>query len=249
MLTKQLQQLGLTDGEAKVYEALVALGSTKVGPIVKRSGVAYSNVYDVLNRLQEKGLVTHITREKTKFFDAVPPHRLHEYLEQREKEVVDSKRLLAEILPALTSLQHGKASLLDAEVFVGTSGLRTAYDVLFTGLSRGDEALYFYQHDESYTEFAFAFYQTVWPKMRRAGLRLRGIGTQMYKKTALAKRTPSFLQERYVSFPVPGTIDIAKDKVLIIAWSDKPVAILIRSDQVARNFRVYFEAVWKMAKR
>ena len=56
----------LTEGEAKVYEALLFLGSSTVGPIVTRSKVSYSNIYEVCDRLTAKGLVSHIVKEKTK---------------------------------------------------------------------------------------------------------------------------------------------------------------------------------------
>ena len=59
-----LLKIGLTEGEAKVYIALTELGSSTVGPIVKKAKVAYSNVYDILNRLIEKGIVSFITKNK-----------------------------------------------------------------------------------------------------------------------------------------------------------------------------------------
>ena len=45
-----LLKIGLTEGEAKVYLALSELGSSTVGPIVKKSRVAYSNIYDILQQ-------------------------------------------------------------------------------------------------------------------------------------------------------------------------------------------------------
>ena len=165
MLTEQLQKLGLTEGEAKVYEALITVGSSKVGPVVKRSGVAYSNVYDVLARLQEKGLVTFITREKTKIFTAAPPNRITDYLQERKAEIEESEKLLKNILPALTALETKDGERVDAEVFTGTKGLRTAYDLLYADCVRGSEAIYFYAHDERYAQYAYAFYSKEWMRI------------------------------------------------------------------------------------
>lgn len=54
---------------------------------------------------------------------------------------------------------------------------------------------------------------------------------------------------RYVAFPLPGNIDIFKNKVLIATWrGDKPLGILIHSQEIADNFRNYFSEVWKTAK-
>ena len=48
MLKEDLNKLGLTNGEARVYLSLLKLGSAKVGEIVKDSTISYSKVYDVL---------------------------------------------------------------------------------------------------------------------------------------------------------------------------------------------------------
>ena len=71
-----LLKIGLTEGETKVYLALSKLGSSTVGPIVKESKVAYSNIYDILNRLIEKGIVSFIIKQKTKYFQAASPSNL-----------------------------------------------------------------------------------------------------------------------------------------------------------------------------
>ena len=47
----ELKKLGLTEGEASVYLALLKLNSSTVGAIVKDSGVSYSKIYEVLGRL------------------------------------------------------------------------------------------------------------------------------------------------------------------------------------------------------
>jgi sugar-specific transcriptional regulator TrmB len=41
-MLSELIQLGLTNGEARVYLSLLKLGSSKVGSIVKDSRVSYS---------------------------------------------------------------------------------------------------------------------------------------------------------------------------------------------------------------
>jgi sugar-specific transcriptional regulator TrmB len=59
-MIQELTQLGLTDGEARVYLSLLKIGLSKVGPIVRDSHVSYSKIYDVLERLGMKGLVSHV---------------------------------------------------------------------------------------------------------------------------------------------------------------------------------------------
>ena len=65
-----LKDIGLTDGEIKVYSALLGIGESTTGPIVDNSRVSVSKVYNILNRLAQKGLVSHIVRGETKYFRA-----------------------------------------------------------------------------------------------------------------------------------------------------------------------------------
>lgn len=66
---QNLTSLDLTDGEARVYIALLKLGSSKVGPLVRESRVSYSKIYDVLERLALKELVSYKIIEKINTFN------------------------------------------------------------------------------------------------------------------------------------------------------------------------------------
>jgi HTH-type transcriptional regulator, sugar sensing transcriptional regulator len=78
--------LGLSSGEARVFLSLLKIGSARVGQIVKESNVSYSKVYDVLDRLSSKGLVSHIILGNVKYFNAVEPYRLEEYIKRKEQK-------------------------------------------------------------------------------------------------------------------------------------------------------------------
>ncbi|MBI2665760.1 hypothetical protein HYX12_04015 [Candidatus Woesearchaeota archaeon] len=45
-----LRNIGLTDSEIKVYLALLELGSSTKGPIVDKSRVASSKIYELLEK-------------------------------------------------------------------------------------------------------------------------------------------------------------------------------------------------------
>ena len=53
---------------------------------------------------------------------------------------------------------------------------------------------------------------------------------------------------RYVNFPLPTNIEIVNDEILFTSWSETPVAFLIRSKDIAKDLKKYFEIVWKEAK-
>jgi sugar-specific transcriptional regulator TrmB len=240
-----LLKIGLTEGEAKVYLALSGLGSSTVGPIVKKSGVAYSNIYDILNRLIDKGMVSFIVKNKTKYFQAAPPSDLANYLDKKEKEISAQKESLKKILPDLEKLQEIKPSQ-EAEIFLGKKGLRTAYEKLYKDAKKGDEALFFYIHEEKYGEESNLFYNSMTDFFKKT--KNKGICNKDYKKSWFAKKS-KHLNMKFVDTPLPGNIDIFKDSVLIVSWRDTIFSVLIHSQPLADHLRDYFNEMWKIAKK
>lgn len=236
--------MGLTEGEAKVYIALSKLGSSTVGPIVKESKVAYSNIYDILNRLIEKGIVSFIIKQKTKYFTASSPSNLVDYLDKKENEIKKEKLALQKILPDLERLQESKENQ-EAEIFIGTKGLKTAYEKMFKKMEKTDEALFFYIHKEEHAEKANLFYSSTADLVK--GVKNKGICNKEYKKSWFSK-IAKHLTIKYVDFPIPGNIDIIKDYVFIVSWHPSITGILIHSKNIANTMKNYFHEVWKIAK-
>ena len=82
-----LQEIGLSKTESKVYLALLELGSALAGKITKKSGINRTNVYDALERLIEKGLVTYIIQANRKVFEPVDPNKLQEILKEKQDKL------------------------------------------------------------------------------------------------------------------------------------------------------------------
>ena len=49
-----LEDVGFTKGESKIYLALLELGESKVGPLIKSSGISRSKVYDILKEIMSE---------------------------------------------------------------------------------------------------------------------------------------------------------------------------------------------------
>ncbi len=145
-----LKKLGLTEGEARAYLALLKLGTVTVGPIVKESGIAYSKVYEVLKRLIEKGLAGYIIKEKTKYFQAVEPNRLVDFLEKKEKEIERDKDILKKILPNLKGVTKNIPEE-EASIFIGIKGLKTAYEILLKNHTKNEPLLFFMVYEKKET--------------------------------------------------------------------------------------------------
>jgi HTH-type transcriptional regulator, sugar sensing transcriptional regulator len=240
----ELSSLGLTAGEARVYLTLLKAGPSKVGAIVRDSRVSYSKIYDVLERLAAKGLVSHITIGKVRHFSAAEPYRLHDYIQKKEDVLQSQKDVIGKIIPGLMKFA-GTGKRNSAEIFVGLKGIRTAYEVLLNDGSRSDVLRYFYPFDD-YHEIASPFYGRLHLFQKQKKVEQRGIGTTRFEKSRHYRELKD-VNMRFVPFPLPGTIDIFRDRVLIVSW-DSATGILVSSKEIADHFKQYFDSVWKIAR-
>jgi predicted transcriptional regulator len=268
MLNEDLNKLGLTNGEARVYLSLLKLGSAKVGAIVRDSTISYSKVYDVLQRLSIKGLVSQIIVENIKHFNAVEPYRLHEYIKRKEEELGTQKGIIDKIIPQLAEYasDNRNKKKSSAEIFIGDSGLRTAYEILFNNISRrkkkkdndddkdkdndndDDDVLrYFYPH-AGYHEVATPFYSRLYQFQKSKKIKQKGIATFAFKSSKHFREIPKDVNMKFVNFPLPGTMDILRDKLLIISWNSTATGILIISEEIAEHFKSYFDKIWDIAE-
>ncbi len=243
IVEKELEALGLTPGEAKVYTALLELGSTTVGPLVKRSGIAYSNIYEVLQRLMEKGLASFIKKGKVRRYQAANPSEFQVYLEGKEEQVREQKQKLASLLPRMNAMQTSHPEQ-EAEIFIGYKGLEAAYERML-GQRLDEEYLFIYFHEGPWKEKADHFYTELWKKY--ADMETRGIGDPSFRESNFVKEFPK-IKYRYTEDPIFGQVEVYGDMVLLVSWDEPITVTIVRAKNLAENYRAYFEAVWKQAQ-
>ena len=245
-MEKELESIGLTSGEARVYISLLKLGPSTVGPISSKSKVSYSKIYNVLDRLAKKGVITITKKEKTKFYQAISPNRLKDTIKKQEEDLKTKKEKLEKIMPELILLEKSYGKNDEVEMFKGLKGLQSAYEIFLKNTPRKEEIYFFYVYNEKYREVIDDFYFRMFSIFREFGHKWKSVVTKEYRSSL--NKQPPFIKFKIVNFPIPGNIDISNNMILITIWSEEPTAILISSKEVAENYRKYFESVWDKAK-
>src|SRR3989338_6893554 len=111
----KLQKIGLSLSEAKIYLALIRLGSAQAGRISKESQINRTTVYDSIERLIEKGLVSYVIEANKKVFKPVAPKIILEQLKEKEKITED-------ILPELNQIFTESKEKEESNIFKGRKG-------------------------------------------------------------------------------------------------------------------------------
>ncbi len=250
MDTSVLKSAGLTEGESKVYLALLELGPSTSGPIVERSGVAKSIIYQLLEKLVQKGLVSYVTKEKTKYYQASQPDNLLEYVEKRQAELEESRKKVAELLPKLTAMAMS-AKETEVKLFRGFKGMIAVHEHTYRKLARGEE-YYYLNIPHNQPEFFHPYWQKDHAKRAKAGIRCRLLFDGKTEKKILKNRN-SFAgcDARYMPIEVNAPVWFIgyKDVAVIVVVSSNPITIEITNQEVADAFRAYFEEIWRQSRK
>jgi len=246
-----LKEAGLTEGEIKVYLALLELGSSTIGPILQKSGITKSIIYRILEKLIKKGLVSYIIKEKTKHYQATQPNKLLDYIDSKEKQLKQNKNKIQEMIPQLI-LKQQTAKKSEATIYEGFKGLMTAYENRYLKLKQGDEVVLYGLPPEQ-PGFHHAFWKKNHMKLSKLGIKCRMLYHSNVTDENLKDRNSyKYCEARRMPFnnESPSWVMIYKDVTLIaIPQGDLPFAFEITSQQVADSFRNYFEWFWKQSKK
>ena len=127
MNTKLLEEIGLTKGEIKVYLTLLSFESSTTGPIITKSKVSRSKVYEILERLKEKGLVTEVIKDQVKHFQALSPNKILEYIKNKKELISNQEEEFKLILPELLTKQKVSENNDYVKTYVGLQSIKTFY--------------------------------------------------------------------------------------------------------------------------
>jgi len=114
-MEKELEKLGFSPHEATIYLALIDIGQTGAGEIVKKTGLHRNIVYETLDKLVSKRLATKFTKQKVAQYQATDPKRIVSNLKS-SLDIADM------IVPELATRAQIKQ---DVVIYEGLEGFRT----------------------------------------------------------------------------------------------------------------------------
>jgi len=251
MDTKVLENIGLTDGEIRVYLALIKLGSSTTGPITDKSKVSSSKIYYILEKLLQKGIVSYIVKEKTRYYQAEDPSKIKDYINKKEKDFQVQKKMIDKLIPELQFQQQLEKTKNEAQIYKGFKGIQTIIDKVYSSLKKGE--IFYSMGIPSFQEEKYHEYweKEDHPKRIKLGIRVKMLFNIDTPKKVLKNRNKHWgCESRYMPIPVktPSWILIYKDVIVMILQSDEPLAIEINNKEIAHSFKQYFEAFWKLTK-
>ena len=242
-----LKGIGLTESEIKVYLALLELGSCSKGPIVDKSRVASSKVYELLDKLIEKGLASYVIKSGTKHFEAAPPSRILDYMKEKEKRLEEQQEELKKVIPLLESKRKSEEGA-EVQVFRGIKGAKTAFQEILEVLSKGDEyyVMGVSEIKGNFRNFIMGFHKKRAAKGIKCKLLINELAKDLGKEYLKIKLTKvKYLQKELFN---PFAFVIYKDNV-IMTGSSEEIFIKIKSKSMSEGLKTYADYLWNQETR
>ena len=245
-MEEELEMLGLSRNESKIYLFLLKNSQATTGPIIKETGIANSRVYESLKSLISKGLVSYTIQKDGKHFQASEPKKLLEIEEEKRKKI-------EEILPRLSNLTSLRASETKSAVYEGFEGFKAAFAKIIDDCPvRGTIYILGFSEQQFATSSLRTFILNMNLKSAKKKQKLKIILDISAKKTLGKDREKEKYSEvRYMpkGYISPAAIYIFEDYVYIFLWEEKPFVFMIKNKSIAESFKHYFQFLWLIGKK
>ena len=240
MIAESLRKIGLSEGEIKVYSALLNNGSLPVNLIHEKVGIERRNIYDILNKLIERGLISYVTENKRKSYSISHPSKILGYIEEQKHELEQTKQEVTKDIPSLIEKFNFKRPDVSAEVYRGYGGVKAIWEdmlnykeVRWIGSGR-------------YVPKKFPHFFENW-NMRRIKKKVKWFNLMREELRKETKTMPfeelKFLPKEFSGNPT--VICVYGNKVVSFLFGDDIFAFLIESKDLADNYRRYHKYLFE----
>ena len=244
-----LLEIGLTKSEISVYLALLEIGSSTTGPIIKKAGISSGKAYLILDRLALKGLVTHAIRGGTRHYQANDPERLLVYIKEKQNDLKEKESRLARLVKNLKLKYEEKKYSPMAEIYEGIRGFKTFHSFMLNEVKEGDTVYVMGAPREANEKYNVFFMD--WNKKRiKKRVKLKILYSHDSKQFGKQRAALKLTEVRYAKkeLETPAWVDIFKDYVVTLNVHETPICFLIKNKESAISYQKYFDLLWKQAK-
>ncbi|HSW88971.1 MAG TPA: helix-turn-helix domain-containing protein [Candidatus Saccharimonadales bacterium] len=250
-ILKYLEQLDLSEIEAKLYLTLLQTGPNSVRDIANAIGIKRTTAYLYVDQLEAKGLLIKIVQKSHPLIEAVPPESSLEHL---VKEKVENTQTIQSDFPTiLQSIHSAYPSFIhtgDAEVkyYKGINNARKIYEE-----SLNSQELRAYVKIKE-TEKLFPDNLPIFENAFKNNPRLK-VWEIIYDSASTTKDAERVetLSDKYFYKFMPGNLKLSSEdiliydgKVAIINYRGEKTSVVLHSSDFYNNLKAIFDFTWNM---
>jgi sugar-specific transcriptional regulator TrmB len=234
IMNEVLREMGFEEREVKIYLLLLKEGDLPALAISRKTEIDRTTIYDILEKLSNKGIVSVYIENKAKKFKALTPEKLLVFFKEKYSS-------LEKIIPELNKIINYEKDKTTCELFTGKEGLKSVLKDLISikkdykviGIRKEYEDILGYFNNQGVLKFD------------EFNVKEKAIvekGTEFKK---LKKGDYRYINEKLS----PVTTLIYNDTVVFFLWTEPYFAFRIINKTFRKAQEEYFDILWKIAKK
>jgi len=243
-LEEVIENVGLSEKEAKTYLALLELGTSTIKPIATRAGIKRTAIYYFIDRLVSMGLITQNEIRGRMRYNAVNPERLFEIQQERTQK-------LSAYLPELQALFNTNPQKPRITYFEGPEQMK---NILWEEIGCKKETLYIWPNKDALAMVGGPeFLKMIDEKRIKKGVWVKAI--RFKQRDILFDNSASgakFLRElRFDPLEYPFAMGMGiydSGKVAFFSSRKESFAVLIESKELEELMRVFHKLLWEKSR-
>ena len=254
MYEKILQQIGLNEKEAVIYEFILKRGTVSAREILKNVGKAIkttrSNLYNVLAGLKKKGLLAEKRKKDKNVFEIESPAVLFSLFSEMTKRTEQAQKNLSAIMPELSSLYNLTTQKPVVRFFEGIEGIKRVLDDSLTSKT----IIYTYADIEAIVKYIDKINKDYVKKRDELGIKKRAvIIDSKFARNYLKDYHIETTDIRFIDhklYPFSSVVQIYQKKISYITLSNKGmIGVIIEDPNIYQLNKSIFEYVWASARK
>jgi len=232
-----LQELGLTDYEARAYAMLVTTGPSTAGELSKLANVPYSRIYDILSRLEQRGWLEVQAGRPSKYRSRAPAEVVKLVKTEQERKIKEVGEAVVKELEPIYS-RKAEAKRPDVWIIRGGKNLLTKIGEM---LSRAEVEVLISLPNLPQEVSGMIPYLAI---LDAKNIGIRVLISQKLKLRDLELPRKLEIRKRETLFG--GGVIVDGREVMLVLGSDEEL-LGIWSDEIGltRFAKEYFEYLWK----
>lgn len=235
-LAKILERYGFTKIQAKVYLACLELGFSSVQRISLRANLSRSTVYEALDALRRRGLVSVFEKRNIKYFSAESPRKI-------VSESQGIAQMLKAALPHFEAIESRAGRQPIIRFFQGKQGMIA---VLKEILREAKEIRCFSSAEDLFETLDQYFPKFVSHRIKKR-IPVRAILRESKKARERKELGPQQLRTVKIipsQYEHHGLIFIWQNKIAMFSFRGEMEVVVIESEELVSVQRAMFEYIW-----
>lgn len=252
-IQKFLEKLGLSANERAVYIAVVHNNGSPVSTIAKMAQVHRVAAYQLIEKLEHKGLVHQVVEENVKHVYASSPHNMRKMIYSERRKLRKLELQYDDILVEFQQMR-GTGFHPAVQTYYGRSGIRTIQEDIVNSVEK---------HEEVYSVVNLEMLYELFPQyLEDDDYRGRRWEKAFVNKVivlggenaeALVQEDPKeqLTKVRFVAkerFPLTMNMTIYGGKVSITSLREPIIGVIIESPEIAENMKLLHAMAWETAE-